>query len=75
VKVASRSRNEFFLLSHVEFPNFWQNFKCDPARINENEIAQKRLAQNLLSQGMEVEQVAELTELSLEEVRKLMTSN
>jgi len=39
------------------------------------EIAQKRLAQNLLSQGMEVEQVAELTELSLEEVRKLITSN
>lgn len=39
------------------------------------EIAQKRLAQNLLSQGMEVEQVAELTELSPEEVRKLITSN
>jgi len=38
-------------------------------------IAQKRLAQNLLSQGMDVEQVATLTELSPEEVRKLITSN
>ncbi|MFP4255014.1 MAG: hypothetical protein ACLFRN_11195 [Halothece sp.] len=39
------------------------------------EIAQKRLAQNLLRQGMAVEQVAELTELSVGEVRKLITSN
>jgi len=35
------------------------------------EIAQKRFAQKLLSKGMEIEQIVELTGLSLEEITEL----
>jgi hypothetical protein len=39
------------------------------------EIAQKRFAQKLLSKGMEIEQIAELTELSPEEITKLTNND
>jgi predicted transposase/invertase (TIGR01784 family) len=39
------------------------------------ERAQKRFAQKLLSKGMEIEQIAELTELSPEEITKLTNNN
>ncbi|WP_041235322.1 hypothetical protein [Dactylococcopsis salina] len=39
------------------------------------EIAQKRFAQKLLSKGMEIKQIAELTELSLEEITKLTNND
>ena len=39
------------------------------------EFMQKRFAQKLLSKGMEIEQIAELTELSSEEVRKLIAND
>ena len=39
------------------------------------EIAQKRLARNLLSRGMAIAEIAELTELSLEEITKLTNND
>lgn len=39
------------------------------------ELAKRQLIRNLLSKGMEVEEIARLTELSLEEVTKLTTND
>ncbi|MDR9402338.1 MAG: hypothetical protein RI580_02765, partial [Halothece sp. Uz-M2-17] len=38
-------------------------------------IAQRRLIRNLLSKGMTIEEIAELTELSPEEVTQLITQD
>ncbi len=39
------------------------------------ELTQREIATNLLSMGMEIEQVSQVTGLSPEEVRELMTNN
>ena len=45
--------------------------RLEEAEQRGKERAQRNIARNLLSQGIEIERIAELTELSVEEVTKL----